>query len=194
MIYKNKKGFFPGWEYIASFFILGLVFIFGVGFYDFAIVEVYEPIHLELNESLHTLNATNNLAYTKFEENFTEVHSKNLPFNLMYMFIFFYSIIISIINVKNQKRLEPMELIFKTIGGMIFFIYLLQIAVFNVVTYFKIQIIDYLFQDLIVSYIPFYSTTMDNAGLIVLIWGGAMILVNWYFGRKEQEFSGVFGQ
>lgn len=190
----NKKGFFPGWEYVASFFVLSIVFIFGVGFYDFQIVEIYEPIHAELNESLHLLNATSGLAYEEFVNNSTEVHSKNLPFNLLYMFVFFYSVIISVISVGKQKKLEPMELIFKTIGGMIFFLYLMQIAIFKVVTYFKVQIIDYLFQDLIASYIPFYLTLYDNAGLVILIWGIVLILVNWYFGEKEQDFTGVFGQ
>ena len=190
----NKKGFFPGWEYIASFFLLAIMFVFAIGMYDFTLVELYEPIHSELNDSLHSLNATNNLAYTKFEENYNETRNKSLPFNLLYIFIFFYTIVVSVINVAKAKRLEPMGLIFNTIGGMVFFIYLMQIAIFKVVTYFKVQIIDYLVQDLIASYIPFYLVTYDNAGIIILSWGVVLILVNWYFGKTEKEFTGVFGQ
>lgn len=194
MIFRDKKGFFPGWEYIAAFFLVAIFFVLGVGMYDFTLVEIYEPIHSELNDSLHSLNATNNLAYEKFEENYTETKSKSLPFNLLYIFMFFYTIIASVINVGKAKKLDPMGLIFKTIGGMIFFLYLMQIAIFKIVIYFKIQIIDYLFTDLIASYLPFYLITYDNAGLIILIWGIILILVNWYFGKTEQEFTGVFGQ
>jgi len=87
-----------------------------------------------------------------------------------------------------------MELIFKTIGGMVFFLYLMEIIVFKIVTYFKIEIVDYLFEDLILSYIPFFATTYDNAGIIILIWGVVLILMNWYFGKKGSETSGVFAQ
>jgi len=190
---KSKKGFFPGWEYIASFFVIAIMFIFVIGMYDFTIVEMYEPIHSHLNASLHSLNATGNAAYVGFENNYIETKNKNLPFNLFYIFIFFYAIVGSVINVAKSKKLDPMGLIFKTIGGIIFFIYLMQITIFKVVVYFKIQIVDYLFQDLIVSYVPFYLITYDNAGLIMLIWGLSLILVNWYLGKTEQEFSGVFG-
>lgn len=194
MIFKNKKGFFPGWEYIAAFFLVAIFFVFGVGMYDFSLVEIYEPIHSELNTSLHNLNATDNLAYDKFEENYTTTKSKNLPFNLLYIFMFFYVITVSIINVAKSNKLDPMGLIFRTIGGMIFFLYLMQIVIFKIVIYFKVQIVDYLFQDLIASYLPFYLITYDNAGLIILCWGIVLILINWYFGKTEQEFAGVFGQ
>ena len=190
----NKKGFFPGWEYIAGFFLVSIILVLIIGMYDFTIVELYEPVHTHLNESLTSLNATNNEAYTKFEENYDNVHNKNLPFNMIYIFVFFNAVIFSLINVAKQKKLEPMELIFKTIGGMVFFLYLMEIVIFKVVTYFKIEIIDYLFEDLILSYIPFFAITYDNAGLIILIWGVTLILMNWYFGKTEQEFKGVFGQ
>ena len=193
-MFRNKKGFFPGWEYIAGFFVVSILFIFAIGMYDFTIVEMYEPVHTYLNESLTDLGATNNTAYAEFENNYDAVHNRNLPFNLLFMFIFANAVVFSLINVGKAKRLEPTELIFKTIGGLIFFIYLMQIAIFKVVTYFKVQVIDYLFQDLIVSYVPFYLTIYDNAGVSMLIWAVFLILINWYFGTKEEEFTGVFGQ
>lgn len=191
---NNKKGFFPGWEYIAGFFLVAILFVLIVGMYDFTIVELYEPIHSELNESLHDLNATNNLAYQKFEENNTDTHNKTLPFNLLYIVMFFYSIVASLINVAKSRKMSPFDLIFKTIGGLVFFLYLMQLSIFKVVTYFKIEIVDYLFEDLILSYIPFYLYTYTNAGIVILLWGGSAILFNWYFGKKEEEFKGVFGK
>ena len=197
MLRNNKKGFFPGWEYIAGFFVVAILFVFAVGMYDFTLVEVYDPIHEELADSLDTLGIDNSsLAVQKFNENYTTTHSKNIPFNLLFIFIFLNAIVMSVINVGKAKRLDPMGLIFKTIGGLIFFIYLMQIAIFKVVTYFKVEIIDYLFTDLIASYVPFYLFTYDNAGLIILMWGAVLILVNWYFGKTEQElsFGGGFQQ
>lgn len=195
MMFKSKKGFFPGWEYVAGFFIVAILFVFAVGMYDFTLVEVYDPIHEELNRSLNELGIDNSsLAVQKFHNNYNETHSKNIPFNLLFIFIFMNAIVMSIINVGKANRVDPMGLIFKTIGGMIFFIYLMQIAIFKVITYFKVQIIDYLFTDLIASYVPSYLFTYDNAGIIILIWGVTLILVNWYFGKNESEFKGVFGQ
>ena len=193
---SNKKAFFPGWEYIAGFFLVAIIFIFIVGMYDFTIVELYEPVHNNLNESLARLNINdlNNEAYAGFVNNYDDVHNKNLPFNLLFIFVFAYAIIFSFINVAKEKKMEPMELIFKTIGGMIFFLYLMQIIIFKVIEYFKLEVVDYLFEDLIISYIPFYSITYDNAGLIILTWGGLLILFNWYFGTKESESAGVFGK
>jgi len=193
---SNKKAFFPGWEYIASFFLIAIIFVLIIGMYDFTIVEIYEPVHDTLNNSLAGLeiNTTNNIAYTGFANNYNEVHNYNLPFNLLFIFVFTYSIIFSFINVAKQKKMQPMELIFKTIGGMIFFLYLMQIVIFKVIDYLRLEVIDYLFEDLIVSYIPFYQVTYTNAGLIILVWGGLLVLFNWYFGTKESESAGVFGQ
>ena len=87
-----------------------------------------------------------------------------------------------------------MELIFKTIGGMIFFLYLMEIIIFKILDYFQVQVIEYLFEDLIISYIPFHAIINSNGGLIILSWGITLILINWYFGKTEQEFKGVFGQ
>lgn len=194
MMLKNKKAFFPGWEYIASFFVLAIVFVFAVGIYDFTIVEGYDFAHEKLNESLAQQGITSGEAYDAFQANPTQVHNRTLPFNMIFIFVFFYAIIVSIINVTKEKQLDPMGLIFKTIGGMIFFLWLMQIAIFKVITYFKVEIIEYLFTDLIASYVPFYLITYNNAGLIILMWGGVLILMNWYFGKKEPEFPGVFGQ
>lgn len=191
----NKKGFFPGWEYIAGFFLIAIVFVFIVGMYDFTIVEVYEPMHVILNDSLVQLNAndSNSLAYQGFINNYDNVHNKTLPFNLLFIFVFAVAVMISFINVSKQKKLEPMELMFKTVGGMIFFLYLMQVIIFKVIDYFKLEVIDYLFEDLIISYLPFYQVIMDNAGPIILIWGGSLVLFNWYFGTKASESKGVFG-
>ena len=151
---KNKKAFFPGWEYIATFFVVAILFVFIIGFYDFSIVEIYEPIHETLGDSLNDMDITNgSLAVQKFNENSDNVHNRILPFNILFMFVFFISIAMSIINVGKTKRLEPMELIFKTIGGIIFFIYLMQLAIFKVITFFKVQIVDYLFVDGNPSYV-----------------------------------------
>lgn len=193
-MFNNKKGFFPGWEYIAGFFIVAILFVFAVGMYDFSLEEIYNPVHEKLNESLSELNISDGIAYEGFVNNYDETHNKSLPFNLLFIFIFMNAVVMSIINVGKAKKLDPMGLIFKTIGGLIFFIYLMQIAIFKVITYFKVQIIDYLFTDLIASYVPFYLVTYENAGILILSWGVVLILVNWYFGKTEQEFSGVFGQ
>ena len=194
MMFKNKKAFFPGWEYIVSFFVLAIVFVFGIGIYDFTIVEGYDFVHETLNESLAAQGITSGESYDAFASNPNEVHDRNLPFNMIFIFVFFYSIIVSVINVTKQKQLDPTGLIFKTIGGMIFFLWLFQIVIFKFINYFKIEIIDYLFKDLIASYVPFYLVTYNNAGIIILMWGAVLILMNWYFGKKEPEFSGVFGQ
>jgi len=188
----NNKAFFPGWQYIAGFFLVSIVLVFIIGMYDFTIVEVYEPIHNKLDESLIELGANESEVYTQFQENSVAVHNKDLPFNMIYIFVFFNSIIFSIINVARQNKQEPMELIFKTIGGMVFFLYLMQIIIFKIITYFKLEVVDYLFQDLILSYIPFYGTTFDNAGIIILIWGVTLIIVNWYFGKKKTDTSSFF--
>lgn len=189
----NNKGFFPGWKFITSFFIAGVLLVFIIGMYDFTLVELYEPTHTFLNDSLVSLGANDGLAYEEFENNYTEMHKGNITnyFNLFYIMIFLWSIIYSLIDVATTRRLEPTELIFKSVGGMVFFIYLMQIVVLKVVSYFQIQVVEYLFEDLIASYIPFYSFTYDNAAYIILIWAVVLIMTNWFLGKTEQP-QGVF--
>lgn len=191
----NKKGFFPRWYYIPMFFFLGLSFIFTAGMYDFTIVEVYEPVHVIINNSLaNTIDNYNTSVYNiELENNSTEVHNNTLPFNYLYMFLFVFTIVISLTEAARDKKQSIFELIFGSIGGIIFLLYIMHIIIFNIVEWFKIQILDQIFVDLINSYIPFYNTLMANLGIIILLWAIALILVNWFFGNTQSEFSGVFG-
>lgn len=190
---KSKKGFFPRWYYIPMFLFMSLAFIFIVGMYDFTIVEVYEPAHAIINESLSNQveNYTGSVYYSELQANSQQMHNYNIPFNYIYMFIFVFTFVISIAEAMRTPKMEVFELIFGTIGGIIFMIYILQLFILDIVDYFKVQIIDQIFIDLIITYIPFYVTLNENLGFVVLGWSIALIMANWFFGRKEEPTSAL---
>lgn len=192
----NKKAFIPGTSYIFSFFLVMVMVVFVMGMYDFTVVEVYEPVHAVLNESLGNLglNTSNNVIYTEFENNFNTATTRVLPLNFLFIVVFFYSIISSLINVARSTKMTPLELIYRTVGGIIFLCYLMQLVVLKIIDYLQVELIDYLFQDLILSYIPFYNVVYENMGMIVLIWAGALVLTNWYLGKNEEVSSRGFIQ
>jgi len=183
----NKKGLIMGWEYIVAFFMLVLVFGFVVGLYSLLLEEVYNPTHVVLNDSLVDLNFTSSIAYTEFEDNYDEVNSKTLPFNLLLMFLFIYGVIFSLINVAKQPKQDVFSLIFTTIGGMIFLIYILSVFIIEIIEFMNEQFIYYLFEDIIIAQIPFYMTLFENVIMIALLWGGAMVISNWFLGGTEER-------
>jgi hypothetical protein len=183
---NNKKGFIVGWDYIAGFFIYALLFVFMAGTYDFMLEEVYYPVNDVLNESLSTLdNYESNEGYIALNENRANIKNNVIPFNLLFIFMFFYMIIVSFQNVIKEKKQTPSNLVFKTIGGMIFLLFVIQKFLFVVIEWFNVEILNYLFESLIITYIPFYLTIMSSAGIIILLWGGGLVIANWFFGSDE---------
>ena len=182
---KSKKGFIIGWEYIVSFFVLAVLFVFTAGYYDLMIEEVYYPINDVLDDSLSNQieNYESSVHYTNLNDNRNNIKDNTIPFNLLFMFLFLYSIIASIQNVVKEKRQEPTNLVFKTIGGMIFLLFVVQKFLFEILDWFNVQVLNALFEDLVISYIPFYLTLLENAGIVILLWGGVLIIANWYFGN-----------
>jgi hypothetical protein len=68
---------------------------------------------------------------------------------------------------------------------MIFLLFVIQKFLFVVIDWFNVEILNYLFESLIITYIPFYLTIMSSAGIIILLWGGGLVIANWFFGSDE---------
>lgn len=181
--------FFPGDKYIITFIMLSIVFVFAVGFYDILLEEVYKPTNDILQDSLNMSmeNYSSSEYKTLLDNNESVALGQNIPYNLLYIFMFLYSFLISIINVMGEKKKDIANLLFKTIGGVIFFFFLLQSILFSLIEYLEIEILNYLFEDLILTYIPAYNIFMDNSAYILLGWALILIVVNHYLGKDEDD-------
>ena len=183
----NKRANILGdYAYIVTFFLLLFGFVFYVGMYDFMLEEVYKPTHTILNESLITSGVNqSSLAYTYFEDNYTESTTRSLPFNLLLIFFFVYSIIASLVSASKSRKLPAESLVLKTIGGMLFLMFILQFVVFEFLTYVNENFINLIFVDLIINYLPFHSILMNNAYIIALVWGLSILMVNRFLGEDN---------
>lgn len=181
----NKKGFIVGSKYIISFFLFATLFVFVAGMYDMLIEEVYYPLNSVLNESLSDIidNYTDTVHFTNLNTNRANIKDNVIPFNLLFIFLFLYSIIISFQSVIKEKKQDPSRLVFGTIGGMIFLLFVVQKFLFVIIDWFNIEILSYVFTDLIITYIPFYMTVIELAGIIILVWGSGLIIANSILGR-----------
>lgn len=182
---ENKKGVFKLFSYPIMFFVSLFLFVIVVGGYDFLLVEFYGAGHTILNDSLtdRGINSSN-ANYVAFEENYDNVNNRNLPFNYIAMYIFLYSIIASFISVVNMPKTTINYLIFKTLGGTLLLLFFAQFVLFEFFDYINDNIIDVIFVDLIINYVPFYLTIMANAYWILFIWALALIMVNRFLGQE----------
>ena len=56
----------------------------------------------------------------------------------------------------------------------------------KILTYLEVEIISYLFQDLILTYVPFYVLILNNWAIFITLWSSALILTNFLFGGESQ--------
>jgi len=180
----NKKSIM-GYSYIILFFFFLIAFLFAILITDMGKVEVFEPMHNMVINMTQNESSNTSIYYTKSVETWDTIEQIILPYNLLLMFITGYLIFVSLMDAGTQKKKSIYYLLFGTLGGIIFLIYLIHLFLIGILNYFEIQIIDYLFADLINTYVPFYDYLLSIWGIFILFWVLAMALANNIFGKED---------
>ncbi|MFW6129949.1 MAG: hypothetical protein ACOC56_02120 [Atribacterota bacterium] len=183
----NNKGFVAGFGWIIGFFLFLLIFFFFIGLIDVAKVEIFSP----MSDRVHnmTLNQTgdNSSVYVQKQQ---EIHdttdSITLPYNLILILMTILFIAYSTFDVVRQEKMGFITLLYSTIGGVAFVIYVIHLFIFGVLDYFQLQVIGQLFGDLIDNQAPFYNTLIDNWWW-VFIWALFLQFMNNKFGKEDEE-------
>lgn len=181
---ESKKGFVIGYEYILSFFLLALIFIFVIAIYDFTLVEFHNPVsELLMNATLENNNNTNDTVYIAMQEQHDWANNNTLPFNYIFMFFVCYLVIVALIDVSKRKKQELSSLFLQTVGGIIFLIFIIKLILINIIEWFQVQFINAIFDDIVFLYLPFYQTLVDHWAISALIFAVLLTISNWYFGE-----------
>lgn len=181
----TKKGEGSIFANIVAFFLLATLFLFIVGLFDLAKVEVYNPASAILkNQSLYFINDSNPI-YLAMLENDNILDNTTLPFNLIFLFISFMAVAMSLYNSIVGYKTDPFSFLGKTTAGIIAFIYFLSVFLLEVVTWFIEQLINPIFGDVILNYVPSYQYLLNYPFIIVLVWLCVGIGLNQIFGKEE---------
>lgn len=182
----NKKGFI-GYEYIVMFFFFLIAFTFIILVTDIGRVEVFNPMHNYVINLTSNQSGNTSIYYTKSAETWDTLGDLTLPYNLILIFVTAFLIIVSLVDASKQNKKNIYNLLFGTLGGLIFIIYLIHLFLISIIEYFEIQIINYMFADLINTYLPFYNYILDIWGIFILFWVLGMALSNHLFGQEVTQ-------
>lgn len=183
----NKKAF-TGWAYIVIAFLFLIAFLFVILLNDIAKVEVFDPAH-ELIHNL-TLEATgdaNSRYYTLQDEIYTEASQTTVPYNLILIFITGFIYATSIASAVKSRKKSIYGVLFHTLGGIIFLLYIFKLFIIGMIQYFEVEVVGYLFSDLIITYVPFYNTLIELSPFIILFWALSLEGSNHFFGEGDEQ-------
>lgn len=181
----NRKGSGSIYANIVAFFLLATLFLFIVGLFDLAKVEIYNPASEVLkNQTLYFINDSNPI-YLAMEENDSRLDNTTLPFNLIFLFISFMAVAMSLYNSIVSYKTDWYSFLGKTTAGIIAFIYFLSVFLLEIVTWFIEQLINPIFGDVILNYVPSYQYLLDYSFILVLIWLCVGVGLNQIFGKEE---------
>ena len=186
-IRMNKSGFIRGYEYILYFFGMVVAFAFIVGINDVLIEEMFKPANDIIMEGVLDYTTNDSDIYLAMQENSATTINRTLPFNIILMFMVVYLVMVSLIDVARERKVDPFELFYRTVGGIILLIFIIQIAIIKIIEYMNIQVLNYLFADILETQLPFYAIILDNWWLVILIWAGGLVLSNWFFGKETRN-------
>jgi len=182
----NKKGFI-GWVYIGFFFFLLLGFMFTILIIDMGKEEVFEPMHNHVINLTEQQAGNTSVYYTTSVDRWDTLEQITLPYNLILILVTAFLVIVSLVDSGRQEKRSIYNLLFGTLGGIIFIIYLIHLFIINIMEYFEVEIINYLFADLISIHMPFYNYIMEVWGIFILFWVLAMALSNNLFGKEVTQ-------
>lgn len=183
---KNKKSMF-GYQYIVLFFFFLIAFLFVILVTDIGKVEFFEPMHERVINMTENISSNTSVYYTKSTEMWDTAEGITLPYNLILMFVTAYLIFVSIYDASRQEKKNIYSLLFGTLGGIIFIIYFIHLFLIGILEYFEVEIISYLFAELITNNVPFYNYLLDIWGIFILFWVLSMALSNNLFGKEVTE-------
>jgi len=169
---------------IALFLILGLLFALVILIYDIVLVEFFTPAS-DLLQDL-TLNQVGNTSeiYTQMVAKAETTKNQQWNFNILFWYITFYTIGFSVWSAIKSPKYTLFNLFLKTTGGLLTLFYLLQYWLLNIIDWFNLQIIDYLFENLIQTYIPSYLIIYNNIFTVALFWVLGYYLLNRFLGSE----------
>ncbi len=182
----NKKGMLHGWDWALGFFFFLLFFLFMVGVTDLVKVEFFQPM-TDLIRNITVEQSGNDSIYVlKQNELHNKIDNITIDWNLILIFMTGYVMIMSVWSSMQETRQSIFSLLFGTIGGLLFFIYIFHLVVIGIIQYFEIQFIGQIFGDLILNYVPFYYILLDNWAMLILVWVVLMSASNFMFGKETE--------
>ena len=181
---KNKKGQ-SIYGFIVAFFLLCLMFLFIVGMFDLSKVEIYEPISEILkNETLKFQNESSAF-YQAMLQNDENLNNTDLPFNLLFLFISFMAFGLSMFGAIFGYKTDIFSWLGKTTAGIIALVYFAATFLIQIVLWFIEQLINPIFGDVILLYVPSFQYLIDYPFLIIIVWVCLGIVLNQIFGKEE---------